>query len=525
MLMPVPMPMPVRISFAQLQVGTLPTEYTYEQLLGSKLIECGERLKAIETTKALPSGVSDAGVPYVVFLFGEGKNSNSIRVMEVLEKEATDRAGQLIVVYISEDANKMEFDRFLRKRSAQIKALPYRSTSHNRRARTHFAVSGTPTVVVTKINEHGYVALTNSDAALQVLNQAAFPWRQQSLLEELGDTLVDRDRITHATEDLLGKGSKCQVLALYFGGDWCPVCRSFLPTLNHVYNALKREYDSEFEVVYVSSDHDIDDFDERQRKMNWYSVPYEDYNGRQVKQVLSARFRISYIPTVILLHRFGRDAEFTLIPEGRDGVGRLSQSVDNLVADFPRWKAPQLVLTLDTKSQVKWNRSVSLIVLCEHLSPDSESFRALFRAMTSVARAFNDENEARSRARLADRRAGRPVVGAEWPRAMCFFVAPSPPNEATRFLRQQYANLPVATLGKEALVPLMLDLRTTSPFHACYSMSGVCEVELRPQPTLEGLCEEGGKRLTNFVETFCNKLQPLEGAASPDPRVCSRISD
>ena len=116
-----------------------------------------------------------------------------------------------------------------------------------------------------------------------------------------------------------------------------------------------------------------------------------------------------------------------------------------------------------------------------------------------------------------------------WPMTVRFFIAPSPPNETTRTLRQK-ANLPPATAGEETLAPLVLDLRSASPFHAWYAMRGVCEVETRPQPTVAGLCEEEGKHLTTFLETFCNKIQPsadakLDAGASPylEKRVCTRI--
>jgi len=226
---------------------------------------------------------------------------------------------------------------------------------------------------------------------------------------------------------VLGQTSECQVLALYFGGDWCPACRAFLPAMVSAYHALTHAFPSEFEVVYVSSDRDIDDFDERQRTMDWKAVPYADYGGRRTKEALCARFNVAQIPTVVLLHRAGSGAEFTLLPGG-DGVGRLSASADTLVAQFPRWKTQQQVLTLDGRTRAKWDRAVSLIVLCEHLSADSEPFRALLRAMTSVVRAYNDELEARGKARYNDRRAGRAVPTAEWPRGVCFFVAPGPPQ-------------------------------------------------------------------------------------------------
>ena len=199
-----------------------------------------------------------------------------------------------------------------------------------------------------------------------------------------------------------------------------------------------------------------------------------------------------------------------------------------------------MVHTLDATTQGRTARHVSLIIFCEHLSAESQQFKALLRSMNSVERAYRNELEARKKVREREHEALElkakakgedvPFMPSEtWPMTVRFFIAPSPPNETTRTLRQK-ANLPPATAGEETLAPLVLDLRSASPFHAWYAMRGVCEVETRPQPTVAGLCEEEGKHLTTFLETFCNKIQPsadakLDAGASPylEKRVCTRI--
>lgn len=157
--------------------------------------------------------------------------------------------------------------------------------------------------------------------------------------------------------------------------------------------------------------------------------------------------------------------------------------------------------------------------------------------MNNAVRAFGDELVARKRAREVERErsarngtAAAPQTAADdemWPNGgtgLLFFVAPSPPNNATRSLRKQ-ANLPAATAGEETLSPLLLDLRTKSGWQACYAMRGVCEIEGRPPPTVAGLCEENGKRLMTFVESFCNQIQTIKAfdTALPylNPRVCT----
>ena len=273
--------------------------------------------------------------------------------------------------------------------------------------------------------------------------------------------------------------------------------------------------------------------------MDWKALPYSDYDGERKKRQLSARLKVSAIPTVVLFHRDpqpGRTGEWTLMPSGRDGVRLLTQPADDVVALFPSWKAQQLVLEFKPTTRAKCERCASVVILCEHLDEKSAQFAALLAAMNSVVRAYGDELAARKRAREVERQRAaktatpRGTAAADeetWPNGgtgLLFFIAPGPPNEATRSLRRQ-ANLPAATTGEETLAPLLLDLRTRSDWQACYAMRGVCEIEGRPPPTVAGLCEENGKRLTTFVESFCNKIQTIKAfdpaVAYLNPRVCT----
>ena len=141
------------LSTAAEQLGSLPVEFTYEQLLGPKLMQCGHHAKFLATSKVLPEECT-ADSCYVVLVFGEGKDTASIHTMERLAKEERAQGGaRLKVVYISEDGTKMECDRFTRTQPTSFLALPYRSNStHGRRARKHFCVSTVPAVVLSLIH-------------------------------------------------------------------------------------------------------------------------------------------------------------------------------------------------------------------------------------------------------------------------------------------------------------------------------------------------------------------------------------
>lgn len=63
---------------------------------------------------------------------------------------------------------------------------------------------------------------------------------------------------------------------LYFSAHWCPPCRVFTPQLVGFYEDLKEQNDSQFEVVFVSSDRDRDSWQKYFNDMPWLALPFED---------------------------------------------------------------------------------------------------------------------------------------------------------------------------------------------------------------------------------------------------------
>ena len=89
-------------------------------------------------------------------------------------------------------------------------------------------------------------------------------------------------------------GSK-KFVALYFSAHWCGPCRKFTPLLTVTYE--DREDKDEVEVVFVSSDHDKDGFDEYYGEMPWAAVKF-DFEG---VEALREKFAVQGIPKVIVL--------------------------------------------------------------------------------------------------------------------------------------------------------------------------------------------------------------------------------
>uniref|UniRef100_A0A5B7B7T9 protein-disulfide reductase n=1 Tax=Davidia involucrata TaxID=16924 RepID=A0A5B7B7T9_DAVIN len=97
--------------------------------------------------------------------------------------------------------------------------------------------------------------------------------------------------------ELVGK-----TVGLYFGAHWCPPCRTFTAQLIEAYNELFTTQNQCFEIVFVSTDRDSEEFDLNTSDMPWLAIPYED----RTRQDLCRIFGIKGIPALVLLGPDGK---------------------------------------------------------------------------------------------------------------------------------------------------------------------------------------------------------------------------
>ena len=102
------------------------------------------------------------------------------------------------------------------------------------------------------------------------------------------------------------------VIGLYFSAHWCPPCKRYTPMLAEKYNELKKE-GKKLEIIFVSSDRDQNACNEYYADMPWLLLDYAD---RDKKAVLSEKYNVSGIPTLILLD----NQLATLCENGREAI-------------------------------------------------------------------------------------------------------------------------------------------------------------------------------------------------------------
>jgi nucleoredoxin len=140
-----------------------------------------------------------------------------------------------------------------------------------------------------------------------------------------------------ATSDLL---QKKELVLLYFSASWCPPCKAFSPILVDFYK--KHAIKEKMEIIYVSSDRTIPDFEAYYSKMPWLSIPTEE-GSAQIKQALAAKLGIQGIPSLIVLD--AKTGEF-ISATAREDVTKASSAASAGTDLIAQWKqAPRLPLS------------------------------------------------------------------------------------------------------------------------------------------------------------------------------------
>ena len=133
--------------------------------------------------------------------------------------------------------------------------------------------------------------------------------------------------------------SKSLVL-LYFSASWCPPCQSFSPLLKQFYAATH----DEMEILYLSSDHNLAQFDEYFATMPWLSLATT--GTAALKKALAQTLQIRGIPALVVLTR---DGGLFVTDQAREQVTACMRHGGNPKQVVQQWKETTAVPVNEAK--------------------------------------------------------------------------------------------------------------------------------------------------------------------------------
>ncbi|KAK9812335.1 hypothetical protein WJX73_003227 [Symbiochloris irregularis] len=100
------------------------------------------------------------------------------------------------------------------------------------------------------------------------------------------ETLVGKTVVVGCTEGQykLDSTPPAKVVGVYFGANWCPPCKAFTPKLAKFYAHMRNSDPTEFEVLFISGDKDIKNYETYFATMPWKSLKF---NSREATKLMS----------------------------------------------------------------------------------------------------------------------------------------------------------------------------------------------------------------------------------------------
>ncbi|GMH10740.1 hypothetical protein Nepgr_012581 [Nepenthes gracilis] len=213
---------------------------------------------------------------------------------------------KLEIIFVSFDRDEESFKEHFK--GMPWLAVPFNLNLH-RRLSHHFNVHHIPSLIplcsdgkseenaVDLIEEYGADAFPFTRKRREELKAIDEAKRQGGKLEELlacegRNYAISKDGRKIPVSELIGK-----TIGLYFGAYWCPPSRIFTLRLIEAYTELVIAQKQPFEVIFISTDRDRDEFDCSLSTMPWLAIPYED----KIRQDLRRIFEIKGIPSLVLI--------------------------------------------------------------------------------------------------------------------------------------------------------------------------------------------------------------------------------
>lgn len=125
------------------------------------------------------------------------------------------------------------------------------------------------------------------------------------------------------TADVL---EQTKIIGLYFSASWCPPCQAFTPVLAQWYEDAKELYD-DIEIIYMSYDKSIEEFDEYFSKMPFPALPFEK---RSLVKKLFKELNVIGVPILKFLNADGEILE----DDGQTLIENADGSVEKVMVEL-----------------------------------------------------------------------------------------------------------------------------------------------------------------------------------------------
>jgi len=251
-------------------------------------------------------------------------------------------------------------------------ALPYSDRKLKNALSKKYKVQGIPSLVIVDAETGELITKDGRDAVTSDPKGTSFPWTPPTVWEVLGDEFMKGDGESVDLSELRGPG---KVIGLYFSAHWCPPCKGFTPKLVETYKKIKAA-GHDFEIVFVSSDNSMKEFQEYFAEMPWCAIP----QGDPRKGKLSSMFDVEGIPTFVLIDG---ETGATINASGRGAVG-----ADPEGAKFPWHPEPVSDMTATADGL---NEEACLCVMMEGAPTDVQASTEAW--LTEVAKASKAAGE------------------------------------------------------------------------------------------------------------------------------------
>ncbi|KAM7264632.1 hypothetical protein ACFE04_002315 [Oxalis oulophora] len=230
-----------------------------------------------------------------------------VQLYETLRKRGED----IEIIFISFDQDEAGFNEHLK--CMPWLAVPFDVDLHRQLSDMH-SVKGIPFFVplslngleedlISLIEDYGAEAFPFTRKRKEELKAIDDAKRQGGDLEQLlanddRNFVVSKDGRKVSIPELVGK-----TIGLYFGAHWCPPCRAFTTQLIESYNELTKNNKSQsFEIIFISTDRDNNEFDLNFSNMPWLAIPYKD----RIRQDLCRIFNVKGIPALVIIGPDGK---------------------------------------------------------------------------------------------------------------------------------------------------------------------------------------------------------------------------